>query len=260
MLSNNFYIDLFYSKCYNQCMKKLKIAICDDDILIQDTIANLIKNECDIKRDFDIVTYSSAEDLMRDYDKPKFIDILFMDIEVGDTNGIEIIEKIRLIDTDVIVIFITSYIDYVAKAFRVGAFQYLCKPIKQVDFHKDFLRAINQFETKHTVYEFKNNGNVAVIEYKEIIALEIWNKKIKLHTKNEIIVEDGRSSIADKEEQFEPYNFVRCHKSYLVNLHSISKIGKEDILLFNGTTIPLSRNYRNQVLTEFNIYLAGCKI
>lgn len=242
-------------------MNKLKIAVCDDDILIQNTIVELINSECsNIKRDFNIATYSTAEDLMRDYVAPKFIDILFMDIEVGDTNGIEIIEKIRLFDNDVIVIFITSYIDYVAKAFRVGAFQYLCKPIKEIDFQKDFLRAINEFETKHTVYEFKNNGNLAVLEYKEIIALEIWNKKIKLYTKNEIIVEDGRSSITDKEEQFELYNFVRCHKSYLVNLHSIRKIGKEDILLFNGTTIPLSRNYRNQVLTKFNVFLSRCKI
>lgn len=241
-------------------MEKLKIAICDDDTSIQETIANLIKIYCPKKWDFDIATYSSAEELLLDYNKPRFIDILFMDIEVGETNGIEIIEKIRQIDTDTIVIFVTSYMDYVAKAFRVGAFQYLCKPIKEIDFQKDFLRAINSFEAKHTVYEFKNNGQLTVIEYKDIVAVEIWNKKIKLHTNNEIFVEDGRSSITVKERQFEPYNFVRCHKSYLVNLHNISKIGKENILLFSGATIPLSRNYRNQVLTAFNIFLSRCKI
>lgn len=241
-------------------MEKLKIAICDDDTSIQETIANLIKIFCPKKWDFDIMTYSNAEELLLDYNTPRFIDILFMDIEVGETNGIEIIERIRQIDTDVIVIFVTSYMDYVAKAFRVGAFQYLCKPIKEIDFKKDFLRAIEAFEAKHTVYEFKNGGQISIIEYKDIIAVEIWNKKIKLHTKNEIFVEDGRSSITDKEQQFEPYNFVRCHKSYLVNLHSINKIGKENILLFNGTTIPLSRNYRNQVLTAFNIFLSRCKI
>lgn len=237
----------------------INIAICDDDKNCANDIRSMI-NKTKLKDiDYKIFEFNCAEDLLINYNTIK-ANIIFMDIVIGKFNGVEVIEKIRQIDSDVIVIFVTSYSNYVVKALRVGAFQYLTKPIDYKDFEKDFLRAIDVFKNNNIVYEFWAQKNTFIKKIKDIYCVEVMNKRITIHLEKEVYEEDERCTLRKKEEIFLPHYFVKCHKSYLVNMWKIKAISKDSIILNNDKKIPISRNFRNEVLEKFNIFISRQKI
>lgn len=238
----------------------INIAICDDDKSIIDTIYNEI-NTIDLGGvKLNVSTFLDGNDLLKACKTSGQFNIVFMDIEIGGRNGIEIIEEIRRFDSEVIVIFVTSYPYYVVKALRVGAFQYLTKPIVLSDLKKDFIRAVDVYNSKYSNYRFQSNGNIIIKRIIEIYAIEVKNKKMYVYLSDKIYEEDVRSSLKEKEDRFATHHFVKCHKSYMVNMWKISEIKKDDIILKNGCSIPLSRNFRNLVLEKFNVFISRQKI
>lgn len=238
----------------------INIAICDDDKTIIDTIYNEIQTIDLDGVKLNVSTFLDGNDLLKAYKTSGQFNIVFMDIEIGGSNGIEIIEEIRRFDSEVIVIFVTSYPYYVVKALRVGAFQYLTKPIVLSDLKKDFIRAVNVYNSKYSDYRFQSNGNIIVKRIIDIYAIEVKNKKMYVYLGDKIYEEDVRSSLKEKEDKFITHHFVKCHKSYMVNMWKISEIKKDDIILKNGYSIPLSRNFRNFVLEKFNVFISRQKI
>ncbi len=238
----------------------INIAICDDDKSIIDTIYNEIHTIDLGGVKLNVSTFLDGNDLLKACKTSGQFNIVFMDIEIGGRNGIEIIEEIRRFDSEVIVIFVTSYPYYVVKALRVGAFQYLTKPIVLSDLKKDFIRAVDVYNSKYSNYRFQSNGNIIIKRIIEIYAIEVKNKKMYVYLSDKIYEEDVRSSLKEKEDRFATHHFVKCHKSYMVNMWKISEIKKDDIILKNGCSIPLSRNFRNLVLEKFNVFISRQKI
>lgn len=239
----------------------MKIAIVGDKQTCVEVIKKNLENYDKYKRyNFKVDIYDNGETFLSHYNAFGRFDIIFMDIEIEDVNGIDIVSKIREIDKDVVVIFISNQDCYVAKAFRVGAFQYFKKPINEKEFEIDFTRAIEWHNLKHPKYEFQTDNSIVILEYKDIIAIEVYQKKIKIYSENGIFTENPRGSIAVKEEQFKNYNFIRCHRSYLINVSKILMIDKNKIYLKNGKEIPVSRYYYKYVLEASTIYLNSCKI
>lgn len=238
----------------------INIAICDDDKSIIDTTYNEIHTIDLGGVKLNVSTFLDGNDLLKACKTSGQFNIVFMDIEIGGRNGIEIIEEIRRFDSEVIVIFVTSYPYYVVKALRVGAFQYLTKPIVLSDLKKDFIRAVDVYNSKYSNYRFQSNGNIIIKRIIEIYAIEVKNKKMYVYLSDKIYEEDVRSSLKEKEDRFATHHFVKCHKSYMVNMWKISEIKKDDIILKNGCSIPLSRNFRNLVLEKFNVFISRQKI
>lgn len=238
----------------------LRIAVCDDELSIIESLKNLINELCPKQYEYCIDSFVSGKVLLLNYNKYGKYDIIFMDIEIGDCNGIDVIRAIRKIDPDVMVIFVTKYSYYVTNAFRVGAFQYLVKPINAIDFKKDFYRAISCYKNMHKVYDYKNNGKNYTVNCHDIQALEIYNKKILLYINGQKIIEDQRNTIKMKAMQLRPYGFIQCHKSFIVNISKISVIMKESLYLKDNIEIPIGRNYKKELLTVFNKFLARYKI
>ncbi len=107
------------------------VAICDDDLLIHDTVKTYINEyNCENGLSSKINTFKSGESLLEYYyaDTPKPIDIVFMDIEMNELNGIETIRELQKLYQNLIIIFITSHIKHAPETFRVGAFQ----PLRRV--------------------------------------------------------------------------------------------------------------------------------
>ena len=117
----------------------LRIAICDDNPLHLDHTASVAGRElCSYLPDIDL--FPDAASLLRRLDEAAYApDIAVLDIEMDGLTGIETGKRLRKLQRDVIVIFVTSHINYVSDAFRQDAFQFLLKPVKEEDFRKDFL-------------------------------------------------------------------------------------------------------------------------
>ncbi len=120
----------------------MNIAICDDEQAVREQINELIEKE---KPGVCPELYETGDSLLA---AGKQFDIVFLDIQMDRTDGIETAKKLRDRDEDTILIFITAIREYVFKAFDVAAFHYLLKPIEEDKFHEVFRRAERELEKR----------------------------------------------------------------------------------------------------------------
>lgn len=229
----------------------IKIAICDDDITSIETLKQHITtypNAC-----FKIETFLSGSALLSYEDS---FDIIFLDIDMPNINGIETAKQLRKKDKKVLLIYITNYSDYSVFAFAVHAFSYLLKPVSQQQVHqqlKEVFEYRNPFEITSLTFETKEG--VIHVKKDEILYFEYLNRKIYMYTKDMCYTLNGKISTLEKELELD--GFYSPHKSFLVNMLAIYSIKGNDIYLSNQKTIPLSQKKAAAFKRQLNIYLSN---
>ena len=236
----------------------MKIAICDDEKNCRDRIIGFIKPYREKDLEITVSEFCCGEDLVASYENGERFDILFLDIQMKDIDGVETAHKIRETDKNTIIFFITSYVNFVSDTFRVGTFQFLVKPVQEADFNLDFERAIESYKINHYKHLFKQKEGNCIIEINEIFFIEVYKKHLFVNAENHTYECTG--TLAEEEKKLKSYNFVLCHKSYLVNLRYIKLIGTDSIQLTNGKQIPLSKNFKTEVKAALNDYVLECSI
>lgn len=130
-------------------MKRIRIAICDDDSigrgLLQESLEYLLQEN---NLQAEISSYCSGQELLREQNR---YDILFLDIRMPKINGIRTAEKYREWYEDTIIIFLTSYEDYVFEGYKVNAFRYLKKPMEQEKLREALLSAVSKLEKEYEI-------------------------------------------------------------------------------------------------------------
>lgn len=229
----------------------MRIAVCDDNKEYIDEICRLIKLY-EGKYTFEIDIFMSGEEFIQCNKK---YDIIFLDIEMQAISGLDVAASIRSKKDDAIIIFITSYVNYISDTFRLGAFQFLVKPFSEEDFKIDFERAINTYISKHMKYMVKWREKIFYIEYNEIIYIEAYDRHLYIITENQKYECVGK--ITEAYDKLKLYGFIRCHQGYIVNVRKIKMIDKSGVMMGNMVQLPVSRKYKSELQDGFNMYLAG---
>lgn len=212
----------------------MKIGICDDEDIIRNELIDLCnKFKENHLIDYQIVSFASGEELL-EYKEP--IDILFLDIQMKGINGMETAIKIRDREDSMTIIFVTGYDAFMQEGYRVRAFRYLLKPIKDIDLIKVLGEAINDL-TKNTKAVLGKNGETIFVKLKDIFYVEYVNRDTVIRTKN--CYYDSVMSMNDWEKILNNGNFFRVHKAYIVNMEYIEEIGK-DVILENGEKVEVA--------------------
>ncbi len=232
----------------------MNIAICDDDRNCIDRIMQLLQPYQESEK-FDIAAYQTGESFLCRNIKEYDYDIVFLDIEMGEISGLDIAAQLRKNNSKAIIIFVTSHVSYVSDTFRLGAFQFLVKPIDESAFKYDFERALRTYRNNHRFYQIDWNHTKTIVEYGDIRYIEGYKRHLLIHTDKECYKCVGK--ISDEANRLRLYNFVRCHQGYLVNLGHIKEINKTEIILTDNYIVPVSRGYRSNVMEIFNLFLAG---
>lgn len=231
----------------------INIAVCEDEketqLLIVDYIENILKN---ISIEYEIKKYLSGEELLEN--NLKDIDILFLDIKMEKLNGMDTARKIRKMGSEMEIIFITSLIDYVQEGYEVRAYRYLLKPIEFEELKKHMLTCIKDIETNKDSYIIiKNKSNTYKIYLNEIKYIEVQKKEMLIHTINKNF--DIRYSLNKIEKELNLSRFIRCHKSFIVNLSHVENIKYNIAILESGEEVPISRYRYKEVKEKFLRFL-----
>ena len=231
----------------------IKIAICDDEKQMVEDVAGRVSQYFNNDKDlFEIQKFYTGLDLLSFCNQENKANIIFMDIEIGDVNGIDIVTKVRSIDSSVIVIFVTSYTGYESKAFRLDALQYLKKPINDEEFNEDFTRAIKKVRSTNRNVGVRVDGNLVSVTLDKILYIEIYIKKITVHTIDNDYILDKRFTLAEMETELNSDQFYRCHKSYIVNLTKIKAVTNVSVVLDNNEPIYLSSKQKQMTIDKLN--------
>lgn len=236
----------------------IKIAICDDDLhQLKETydIVHSIVDDSNIKSL--ISRYSSSFELLDIItNKEAVFDIIFLDIIMGALNGIELAKAIRKFDKDVKIIFTTNSKDYLLDGYEVNPSNYLLKPLSLIKVKNELLKCINDINKKKEDYiVIKSGSTISKFNIYDIVYFESKLRQIILTKAN------GETfSFYDKldeiEEALTNKSFVRCHKSYLVNMHYIDSIDGTNVVTSTNSEIPISRFYLKSTKDSFLYYFS----
>lgn len=225
----------------------MTIGICDDEKEIRTYIAEKIKL---YDADINVVLFESGEELLSYNDK---LDILFLDIQMSGTDGIRVAELLRLKNKSLVIIFVTALTEYVYKAFDVGAFNYLVKPIDKVKFFEVLNKAVahvNNIQDNESVVEndrmmlIHSHGVHMNVKIDDIVYAEVLNRKVTLHMPDDNIEYYGKLSDL---EALAGDAFFRVHRAYLINMKYVRSYNGDSIRLTNGSVQMSKAKYKDFV-------------
>ena len=235
-----------------------RIAICDDEISQIKNISDyLTRFSTKTDTEFQIERFTSGNELLKKYYNEKSpFDILFLDMEMPERNGIETAEEIRRIpDRNVLIAFITNFPEYMQDSFDVQASQYFTKPVSYELFEQKLekmLDYINGLETNITVLSQKSGETILYLD--DIICIEAnKNSNLIITTQNEEIVIKGK--INNYEKELANKYFISIHRSCLANMKYIRKFNADSLEFSTGKIVPVSRRKLSEIKEAFSKYM-----
>ena len=227
---------------------KYRIAICDDEQnqieYITSIVASWSAHEghgCEIR------TFASAEAFLFEYEKDKAYDILLLDVEMKNMNGIELAKRIRKDNNRAEIIFITSHFEFVGEGYEVDALHYLIKPISVEKLTQVLTKAAEKLSVEPPSVVISCEGETVKLYESDILYVESFLHYIVIHTKdNEYKIKENISVFENKVSDV----FYRIHRSYLVSLKYITRISRTSVNIGN-TELPLSRGKYDNINRAF---------
>lgn len=226
----------------------IKIAIVDDNMkfceLMQNTISEYAtKNQLD----FDISVFYSGESLISEMKSGIGLDIVFLDIEMAEMNGVQVGQSIRkeldLFTTQIV--YVTSHESYASQLFQNQPFGFIVKPINTDKVYEVLDEYRRQYGDSKMYYEYLSNKKHHKIDVDEIIYVSSWRRKITIHTKY------GKFDTYKRLDEFLKLslakNFLKIHKSFAINKKHITGYHYEYIVVSNGEKLYISRNHQKNV-------------
>lgn len=233
------------------------IGICDDE---KDTCAQIadMVYEYGRKENVEIMVsvWNTGEALYQDLADKKPIDLLFLDIELVSTSGIQIGKRIlnELENPDISIAYISSKSSYALELFKIHPIDFLIKPVSAQDIWDTIDEALRLYHRGNTVFEYKANGYSCRLPHKYIIYFYSENKKINMVTKDSTVQFTGK--IKDIIVIL-PECFIQIHQSYIINMNYISECSYETVKMSGGVELNISQPYRKMVRKSIMDYAWG---
>lgn len=230
---------------------KIRALIVDDESLARSNLAVLLRMDPEIGSVSECGSGTEAIGEMR-IARP---DLLFLDVQMPECDGFDVLELLGK-DLPPAVVFVTAYDQYALRAFEAGALDYLLKPFDNARFElalgraKQKIRLSGGRPPKFERIAIKSAGELCFVRTSEIDWIEAADYYACLHVgaRSHLL----RRSMAELEEDLDPSEFCRVHRSSIVNLDRVKGLrlgqdGEYEVLLENGASVRLSRRYRKQL-------------
>lgn len=226
----------------NRQVLEMRIAVCDDE---QRFICDLKKNLDELYSSLDMITdgYNSGEELLKGF-RRKAYDVVFLDIEMPEIDGITLARKIRELSSDVCIVFLTAHIEYAIKGYEVNALRYLTKPADKQKIKEVIDHVLDKLESSKMLWVKTADGEQR-ISLSDILFIEAHNQNVIISTAEESF--SVRGNISDYEEDLSQYGFFRIHRGYLISLPKVLRVGGKRVVMEDNTTLPVSRTKESKL-------------
>jgi len=234
----------------------MKIAVCEDNAEDRALICNYIQDYM-TRHSYcaEVIPFADGEALLKAFPSECF-KLLFLDIYLPGMSGIDTARKIREMDQHCKLMFITSSPDFMAESFTVQTSDYVVKPIKRENMDRTMTVFYDALEKSSRKIEVPvgRGGNVGIavskIEYIEAFG------KLTVFSMHDSVVE-AQLAISEVEELLGNEPFLRCHRSYIINMNHVKDIYDDYFQMKNGGTVPLPTRNRRELRLRVTGFLAG---
>lgn len=230
------------------------IAIVEDEAEFAEQLQDFLKQyqkEHDIPMKISI--FGDGAEILENYEP--LYDIILLDIEMPQVNGMEAAEQIREMDSDVVLMFITNMATYAIRGYEVGALDFVMKPINYYTFSMKFTRAVKRAKQREQQQILLSlSDGVKKFGIQQIHYVEVQNRMLHYHTdEGEYVM---RGTMASVEQMLAPYPFIKCNHWYIVNLMHVSEV-RGNIAIVGGHELEISRRNRTAFLRALTEYVGG---
>lgn len=218
----------------------LKIVLCDDNITFLNKLEAKISSYLSLKElSFNIVKYTSPEVLINNMaDK---IDIIFLDVQFKNNNGIDIALKLRNLSKNFILIFVSTFIEYAPSGYKVNAFRYILKEQLDLLLDEALSEALYKLGLTRSSFSIKFIGDEysSAVFTDTVTYIESRLHEVHFHFIDRTDTKYVYATLNSIEEQLGNHSFLRIHQSYLVNLQYFLDAKNYRAKLINSTFPPV---------------------
>ncbi len=229
----------------------MKVALCDDDTIFLNSLEKRLE-----KYDCTIFKYTTAEAL-KNAAEP--FDIAFLDIEFdAGSTGFEAVRFLKIRNPRCIIAFFTNYTKYAIKGYEYRAFRYILKKEPDALIEKRIKEVFREYYRQHKVVSGSYKDKTFAIPIDEIYYIEVINHILKIHTKRGVF--ELYKQIKDIYEEVREFGFLRCHRSYVVNINYILSMSSDGYFLMNTAepkSIPIGIRYKDEARERYLNYDIG---
>ena len=227
------------------------IAICDDVKMWHQEIADSCKSFfVDKKVDLNFYSYYSGEEIVKEHSRE--IDVLFLDIEMGNLSGLDAMAQIEKMPNIKTIIFVTSHPEAAIYAYGFKPVGFITKPINADELHSK-LGEIYSRMRPDALISFSDNSGTFHYRKSDIIYIEADSSYCNIHSSQGITVVSY--TLKKCEEILQGMPFLRVHKSFVVNLSYVKNMNATEIKLLNDEKIPIGRSHKDEVSKRYQQYL-----
>lgn len=232
--------------------KMINVAICDDDIATTGILESMIHEICKVNFiSVETEVFWDGKKLVESVEAPIYYDIIFLDIEMEKENGISAARRIRTIDKNVLIIYVTSHDSYMMESFSVRPFRYLLKPVDMKNIENCFLAAYEEIISSDNYFRCCFHRINYKILIRDIIYFESRRRKIYVITEKETFELYGKLNEIEKRLKTSKSTFLRIHQSFLVNYKHVDALANNYVVMDNGKWISISEERRNSISQQY---------
>lgn len=226
----------------------LRIAICDDNQTICSELESLILEYQEMNQiKFDIEVFASGMEFYSYLKKGNQVDLVFLDIEMDDMNGIELGEKIRVEMNDhrTSIIYVSGKDGYDRKLFDFQPLHFLSKPIDRKKVFIDLELAMKLFTKNQAVYTFKTGHDTNRVLINDILYFESKGRKVRIVTMKEEHYFYG--TIENVLQELPQKTFIQIHRSYIINYNHVKVFSYDKVIMENNKCLSIGQKRRQSV-------------
>ncbi len=235
----------------------IRVGIAEDDAASARLLVDYLhRYEQESGEQFVVSVFSDGAQLVSPYRAG--YDILLLDVEMPGLDGMATAERVRALDRDVVIVFVTNMAQYAVKGYEVEALSYLLKPVPYFAFSQQIRRSLERIRSRHPDYlTITVNGDVVRLDTAEILYVESIKHRIVVHATDRVYAFSG--ALKNLESELADRGFFRSNNCYLVNLRHVTAVGQSTCSLHGGHELVVSRPRKKAFLAALADHVGGSR-
>ncbi len=236
-----------------------RIAVCDDEDYFRKNLKELISvYMTEQGYAFQIDTFCSGEEFMSLGMEMMNYTIVFLDISMGEIDGVTVAKEIRKISQETFIVFVTAYVDYALEGYKINVIRYLLKDNNSIENAvKECIDAVVEkmdYVVKKKIFTFHEGGRKEV-SLERLLYIESRLHKLEFHVMEDTMkIYTMYATLNEIERDLKNANFIRIHQSFLVNLKYVINVLRYKVILMNGEELIIPKARYKKVKDSFTAY------